>query len=156
MIETIGDPDLTALYVFWARKCAGRVMPRRGDIDPAEIPALLPLVFLVEIHRPLRFRFRLVGSAICGRWGRDHTGTWLDELECDGEQTKILQEYAAVAETGTPRLDVEEFINEHGRYLHYRRLLLPLSEDGRTPDMLFGGQKAIGIDGYQVSLPKWI
>ena len=156
MLEKIDDPDLTALYAYWAGKCGQRAMPCRDDIDLSEIPSLLRHVFIVEIHRPirLRFRFRLVGSAICARWGQDLTDRWLDKLDCDGERNTILRQYAAVAETGEPRFDIEEFVSEHGRYLHYRRLLLPLSDDGGMPNMLFGGQKSIGIDGYQVSVPN--
>jgi len=156
MIETIDDSDLAALYAYWAGKCGDRAMPRRFDIDPAEIRSLLPHIFIAEVHHPLRFRFRLVGSSICERWGENYTGKWLDEMNLDGERTTVLDQFSSVARTGKPRLDVEEFVNEQRRYLHYRRLLLPLSEDGLTPNLLFGGQKTVGIDGYQVSVPKWI
>jgi hypothetical protein len=54
-----------------------------------------------------------------------------------------------------PRVDKEEFVNESGLYLHYRRLLLPLSEKGESPNMLIGIQKAIGMDGYMAAVPKW-
>jgi hypothetical protein len=149
------DPNLTALHEYWASKCRGREMPRRADIEPAEIPALLPIVFLIEIHEPMRFRFRLIGSAICDRWNENNVGKWLDEVAHDGEIATVLGQYASAVRSGTPRYDTEEFVNENGQYLHYRRLLLPLSEDGHTPNMLIGGQNAIGIDGYKWPLPKW-
>jgi hypothetical protein len=74
MVKTVDDPDLTALHAYWTGKCGSRAMPRRVDIDPTEIPSLLPHIFIVEIHPPLRFRFRLVGSAICERWGGEPHG----------------------------------------------------------------------------------
>lgn len=154
--EAITDTDLLILHAYWTAKRGSRAMPRRADIDPSEIRSQLPHVFLADIHHPLRFRFRLVGTAICARWGEDATWKFLDELDLDGERAKVLEQYASVVRTKRPSFDAEEFVNEHGRYLHYRRLLLPLSEDGVTPNMLFGGQKAIGIDGYQVPIPKWI
>jgi hypothetical protein len=107
----------------------------------------------------LRFRFRLVGSSICQRWHEDFTGKYLDELAFDGELAAVTKQFASVARTGEPRADLEEFVNEHNRYLHYRRLLLPLSDGGTMPTMLFGIQKAIGIDGYLVAaprVPKWM
>jgi hypothetical protein len=155
-LATIGDPELAALHAYWTGKCGTRAMPRRADIDPTEIPLLLPHVFIAEIHQSLRFRFRLVGTAICKRWKEDYTGKWLEELHLGGQRTTVLEQYASVARTGTPRFDIAEFVNEQGRYLHYRRLLLPLSEDGHTPNMLLGGQTAVGIDGYEVSAPRWM
>jgi two-component system, sensor histidine kinase PdtaS len=152
----VGDPELEALYAYWIRQCVNRPMPRRADINPKGIVSLLPQVFIVDICQPLRFRFRLVGSAICDRWHDDLTGKWLDELKFDGELKTVLQQYASVARTGIPRVDKEEFVNEEGRYLHYRRLLLPLSEDGQKPNMLIGIQKAIGIDGYKIAAPNWM
>jgi len=100
----------------------------------------------------------LVGSSICQRWHEDFTGKWLDELAFDGELGTVIEQFASVARTGAPRVDIEEFVNEDSRYLHYRRLLLPLSDD-ETPTMLFGIQKAIGMDGYLVAaprVPKWM
>jgi len=133
-------------------------MPRRADIHPKHIVSLLPEVFIADICQPLRFRFRLVGSSICQRWHEDFTGKWLDELAFDGELGTVIEQFASVARTGAPRVDIEEFVNEDSRYLHYRRLLLPLSDD-ETPTMLFGIQKAIGMDGYLVAaprVPKWM
>ena len=155
-LTTTDDPDLMALCAYWTGKCGSRAMPRRADINPREIVSLLPHIMIVEIHEPLRFCFRLVGTKICERWGENHTGKWLDELDFDGERLAVLGQYASVARTGAPRFDVEEFVNGGGRYLHYRRLLLPLSEDGFTPNMLLGAQKAIGVEGYQRSVPKWL
>lgn len=153
--EATEDPDLTALCSYWAAKCAGRKMPRRSDIDPTEIPLLLPHVFITEVHQPLRFRFRLVGTAICDRWNENYSGKWLDELALGEDREAVLRQYERAWRSAAPSFDSAEFTNELGRYLHYRRLLLPLSDDGNTPNMLLGAQKAIGVDGYQVPLPKW-
>ena len=154
--QVIEDPDLATLYAYWVARCGSRPMPCRADIDPRDIASVIPLVFIVDICEPLRFRFRLVGTAICDRWHEDLTGRWLDELCFDGELTTVLEQYASVARTGIPRIDKEEFVNEESRYLHYQRLLLPLSEEGGMPNMLIGVQKAIGMDGYLTAVPKWM
>jgi hypothetical protein len=156
MLRMAGDPDLTTLFEYWTSKRAGRAMPRRSDINPGQIRSLLPNIFIMEIHYPLRFRFRLIGTMICQRWHEDNTGKWLDELDYDGSREVVLEQYATIARTGTPRCDIADFVGDKGRYLHYRRLLLPLSEDGIIPNMLLGMQKAIGLDGFKVAVPKWI
>jgi len=155
MIEAISDPDLAVLYDYWDLKRGSRRMPRRAEIDPSDFLPVLPHVFIAEVHPPGRFRFRLVGTAICERWGENYTGKWLDELALDRERDNILSQYERALRTASPRFDAAEFTNEHGRYLHYHRLLLPLSEDDQRPNLLLGAQKAIGIEGYQVPLPKW-
>jgi len=154
--EPFDDPDLGILYEYWALQRGTRSMPCRADINPRDIAAVMPLVFIADIFQPMRFRFRLVGTTICDRWHEDLTGRWLDELCFDGELDAVLEQYASVARTGTPRIDKEEFINEETRYLHYQRMLLPLSEDGQVPNMLIGIQKAIGIDGYLTPFRQWM
>ena len=49
------------LYRYWLKKRGSGAMPSRSDIDPADIPALLPYVSLVHKVGG-EFRFRLVGS----------------------------------------------------------------------------------------------
>jgi PAS domain len=47
-------------------------MPARSDIDPADIPALLPYVSIFHEAQGW-FRYRLVGTAIAEQIGRIHT-----------------------------------------------------------------------------------
>ena len=150
------DPHLTALRAYWTEKRGSRTMPQRADINPREIVPLLPHIMILEIQEPLRFCFRLVGTKICERCGKNHTGKWLDELDFDGSRALVLAQYGSVARTGVPQYAIDEFVNDEGRYLHYQRLLLPLSDDGLSPTMLLGMQKAIGVEGYQRSVPKWM
>jgi hypothetical protein len=137
------DPALTALYIYWAAKCAGRRMPSRADIDPSEIRTFLPDLFLAEIHLPLRFRLRLVGTRICERWGADPTGCWLDELPLDGARAEILEPFEQTARNGIVRHGAHEFMSGTGRYLRYRQILLPLSADGQSANVLLGCQKGV-------------
>ncbi len=156
-IDDISDPDLRLLHSYWLSKRGSRRMPRRAEIDPVDIPTLLPLVFLVDVRqRPLRFRFRLIGTAICARWGGDATWKYLDQLDLDGEREVVLRQYAAVVETGKPRFDVEVITTDDGRDVRYERLLLPLSEDDATPNILLGGQHGIGVEGFQIHGHRWL
>ena len=52
-------------------------MPARSDLDPAEIPILLPFVLLVEKAAGDRLRYRLVGTAVVNEVGRDLTGDFV-------------------------------------------------------------------------------
>jgi hypothetical protein len=139
MIEPT-HPQLRALLGYWLKKKGERRAPTRADIDPSEIVPLLPHVGLVDVVRdPLRFRFRLVGTAIAAGYGRDITGSFLDEVDLDRHEQEIIAEYARVIETWEPACARWEYVRRDGRYVAYERMVLPLSSDGKTVDMLFGG-----------------
>lgn len=145
---SIKDPDLCRLYAYWADKRGDRLFPARRDIDPSEIKSLLPYVMLVDVLRePLDFRIRLAGTEIVSRFGEELTGRLLAQIDLDGEAVSIFDCYASVVDSGEPRLDEEEFVRNDGRYMHYARLLLPLSNDQKGVDILLVGHKAIGPDG---------
>lgn len=147
--QSIGDPDLRRLYAYWAELRGDRRWPARKDVDPAEIKALLPYIMLVDVQRdPLDFRVRLTGTEIVSRFGEELTGRRLGDIDMDGEATSIFKCYADAATSGEPRLDEEEFVRNDGRYMHYYRLLLPLSGDGTAVDMLLVGHRAIAADGH--------
>src|SRR5690242_6639940 len=63
-------------FRYWLGKCTAGRAPRRRDLLPDEIPALLRYVFLVDVTtEPLTFRFRLVGTEIGRLAAREHTGS---------------------------------------------------------------------------------
>jgi hypothetical protein len=119
---------LKKLHGYWLAKKQHRLAPARTDIDPAELRHMLPYLFMVDVeNRPLRYRFRLVGTAIVSSFGLDITGRYLDEVG-----------FRVVA-TGEPSCHQVHFTRGNGRFLAYERLILPLSSDGRSVDMLLGG-----------------
>ena len=79
------------LYDYWralSQRCGG--IPQRDDLDPAEIPSLLPFVFIVEkLPEGGRYRFRLSGTAIREIMGWENTGRHLDEL-LEGEDLRYV------------------------------------------------------------------
>ncbi len=144
----INDPDLRHLHAYWTGLKGDRCCPTRSDLDPAEIKSILPYVMLVDVQRdPLDFRIRLTGTEIVSRFGEELTGRMLRDIDLDGESDSIFDCYASVVDSMEPRLDEEEYVRHDGRYMHYARLLLPLSHDGERVDILLIGHKAIGPDG---------
>jgi hypothetical protein len=49
-------------------------MPRRADLDPTEIPKLLPDVMLVDVLPSGRYRYRLIGTGNARAHGVNATG----------------------------------------------------------------------------------
>ena len=131
---------LKKLLAYWLEKKGDRRAPGRVDIDPLEIVRLLPHVIMIDVERsPPRFRYRLVGTEIVKQLGRDLTGRYLDQLEHNPRIDAIAAEYARVASWGAPICATWEYTRDDGRFIRYERLALPLSSDGKTVDVLFGG-----------------
>jgi len=146
--DEITHPTLVAIYRYWDSKRRGRVMPQRPDIDPTEIARLLPHIFMVDVERdPLRFRYRLIGTAICEFLGRDFTGRIVDATNYPPEQAAELQKiYGAVVETARPVACKGTIFYVPGReWLLTEAILLPLSKDGINVNIILGGQIAFRL-----------
>ncbi|HEX7005587.1 MAG TPA: PAS domain-containing protein [Alphaproteobacteria bacterium] len=131
---------LKQLYAYWLAKRGDRRAPSRADIDPIEIAAQLPYVVLVDVeHDPLRLRFRLIGTAVVKGFNQDLTGRYFDEIAHTPEQRALNERLVAVATWGPPLCAMLDYTHKDGRFVRYERLALPLSSDGATVDMLFGG-----------------
>ena len=66
-------------------------MPSRLDIDPVEIPALLPYVMLIDVVKPLNFRYRLIGTEARSIMRRNYTGQLFSEIDGKGESSLLWQ-----------------------------------------------------------------
>jgi hypothetical protein len=131
---------LKQLEAYWRAKKGDRRAPARADLDPIEIPALMPHLLLLDVEpASRRLRFRLMGTAVTNGLGRDLTGRYLDELPLNKTQRAMYAEYKRVVESGEPACSTWEYSRADGRHVRFERLVLPLSSDGETIDMLLGG-----------------
>lgn len=141
---------LADLLRYWQLVGQGGV-PSRADIEPADIPRLLSNVFLIDVQRaPIRFRVRLCGTAVDRLLGRNFTGCYLDDMTVGYFERDILLDYAEVVLHKRPKVARRGILTGNGSWLHYQRLLLPLSSDGWAVDKLLGGlygQSAADVRG---------
>ncbi|HYM02237.1 MAG TPA: PAS domain-containing protein [Stellaceae bacterium] len=127
------------LYAYWLSvHPAGGGLPGRQHVDPAALPSLLPNIWLVDVQRePLRFRYRLFGTAQVTVVGSDLTGQWLDEAHPTFLTSVAYAQFVAAVERGEPGYrSGHPFIIVPKDYLMMERLILPLARDGTTVDML--------------------
>ncbi len=127
-------PETVLLYNYWRSKCGNRRMPRRADIDPAEIPPrLLPCLSIVDVvDDARRYVYRLVGTADVQVRGSDPTGKSVSEGFFGPDADDALHCYDVVCATRAPLLDPTPFTASNGRYATEETIFLPLSEDGET------------------------
>jgi hypothetical protein len=123
------------LYRYWLWKRGVRIMPARGDINPADIAPLLPYLMIVERAGDL-FRYRQVGSGIAEAVGHDATGitvgTYIAAPETAAEVRAIFERVFTAA---GPVFVTGEFIHKAVAKINMSLLTAPLSEDGVVVDM---------------------
>lgn len=131
---------LRALHSYWLSKKGSRIAPPRAAIWPDELRALLPNIALVEvIGTPPRFRFRLFGSNLVDAYGEDITGRFADEVDLDGIGCRIHDDATSVVRERRASVAQIAYKTGDGRHLQYERVLLPLSDDGETVNMILIG-----------------
>lgn len=127
-------PKIAAIVDYWRSRHQGGELPGRQHIDPADIPSLLPNIWLMDVTRnPIRFRMRLVGTRIVAYAGEDNTGCWIDEKWPDYDDSPLRQ----VVDSRAPGWwrGPSQFRPEK-TYVELERVRLPLARDGSTVDMI--------------------
>ena len=138
MRDRISDPVLRELYEYWRAKTAGRRMPDRGDIEPAEIAPLLPHLLIWEVLETGGYRCRLAGTKIVEVHRREITGLTTVELH-GAAGAHIEAEYDLVVREAAPHYVERSMVWYHQDYRHYKRLLLPLTKGGGRCERILAG-----------------
>ena len=134
-------PVLRHLLAYWEAKRGARAMPARRDLDPTEIPRLLPYLLLTDVLPDGGYRYRLVGTEVERSFGASMTGKRIDELMFGDYLAYMSGLYRRVVETRQPLFSGSRYGGVHGQSpLFTERLMLPLSSDGETVDMVLSAQ----------------
>ncbi|MDO9127621.1 MAG: PAS domain-containing protein [Parvibaculum sp.] len=124
-------PPLPVLISYWDRKRGAREMPAPADIDPVEIPRLLPWLVLADVtYDPLDMRYRLMGTHVVEMGGVNRTGQSLRE---NHEGEALAERLAALERLLATRGPVAlgGRLDWLGRgYRRFQCVHLPLSADG--------------------------
>jgi hypothetical protein len=125
-------PDILRMLAYWEGKLHGRTMPRRSDIDPAELIGLLPNIMLVDVVADeRRFVYRLVGTGEVLLRGNDPTGKSVREGYFAASPEDAEARYIRVCTTRAPYYEVDDF-QVLDRYICEANLFLPLSDDDKV------------------------
>jgi hypothetical protein len=144
----ISDGRLQAAFDYWRRIAAGKVLPRRRDLDPIDIPRLLPHVMLIEVHPDGRYRYRLIGTANAQEQGMNATGLFVDEALKGEYKAHVLRLYDECVRTRRPLYSESLFLSSAGGAIerYTKVLFMPLSDDGTTVNQVFVAQVFLYVD----------
>ena len=148
MVDTDTDTDAIAATLrydclrqalaYWESKRRGRRMPARRDLDPIEMPRLLPWVLLLDVLRdPLDIRYRLVGTEVVAIARRDFTGARFSALPGKGPDSVVWDNCMTVVRSRAPFSRLPPYEGPRDDIERGQNLLLPLSSDGVDVDMIF-------------------
>jgi hypothetical protein len=114
-------------------------MQARADFNPFDLKAQLGHLILVDVeHPPIRFRYRLVGTSITQVLRREVTGRYFEEVYEEPRLTALIQAFSWVVDRRSP-LRIFSRTGHPGNPVYvYDCLLLPLSADGKTVNIVLG------------------
>lgn len=152
------DAVLQQTLEYWQRMRGQRQMPTRKDLDPADIPRLLRKLMLADVTSDVtsdvtpgetgimtraaarsegpQIRVRLVGTEVVGRFGYELTGYCLSEIDYGNQSDEIASLYREAVASAQPQFARIEFWQGSNRRMRMQHLLLPLSDDGKTVNMI--------------------
>jgi hypothetical protein len=139
-MSVIASPELQRLYDDWDARRGNRELPSRDDFDPLELTYILGRLNLVDaLYDPVRFRYRVFGGDIAKRFGFEMTGRIVDDYFAPEYRAMVQRRYTDAVAARRPIAARFSRRSIDQRQYYYESLVLPLSRDGSTIDMLMAG-----------------
>ncbi|NIA69832.1 PAS domain-containing protein [Pelagibius litoralis] len=146
-LNQLGEPLLVELYQYWLARCDGRRAPARADIDPIDIPKLLPYVTLTEVLGDgARFRYRLAGTKVEERFGCSLTNCFVEDLMQGAYLTYVQDLYKKLLASFAPLYSESSFGLDRTPTFRAKRLMLPLSDNQQSANMVLSGMLYVPAD----------
>jgi hypothetical protein len=125
------------LFDYWRRSAGRRRMPARSDLDPVEVPKLLPHLGLIDVRKGMdQACFSLTGTRWHDIYGQEITGKRIADVfsgDCAEYWRGI---HARVVVEGLPLHGVVRGPADGRDHVVLCWLRLPLSEDGGRVDRI--------------------
>ena len=135
--ETIRSARLRALLRYWVEKSAGLTMPFRRQIEPIEIPGILPITLLADVT-PAGARMRLLGTEATNAYGSEIRNCLVSDIQF-GEFTVSWQDaFSRVVQSARPAYATGTY-NRGAEFCRVETVLTPLTKDGSSISQIFGG-----------------
>lgn len=151
-LAQVDDQRLIDTYCYWDRLRGARFAPAYAEVDPVDIPKLLRYLLVTDVEsgpEGRRYRYRLCGTEVEQHFGRAMKGCYIDTLMEGGYRSYIEGLYDRLVNERSPVYSVSSY---EERLLQTKRLMLPLSSDGQTVDMVLSAQVFIRSSGLPNSV----
>ena len=141
-------------YNYWVSLLAGRDFPSIDDLEPADLGDFAPNSVLLDFtsgHEDPAAQY--IGAAIRQECGLDENVRRLADIPSGSLLSRLTDNYMQIIANRAPVGFEAEFVNERGKLICYRGILMPFSSDGDTIDFIYGvmNWKAADIQGEENS-----
>lgn len=135
------SPAVLELHTFLQKISPDDGLPSRRDVDPTDVPNLLPHLMIIELGTGIeQHRYRLAGSNVAASAGLDYTGkrlidvhpTLVERPESHAFIEEIRESRLPHWYNGPPRAD------HRNKVVRIQNLIAPMSENGKSIDSLLG------------------
>lgn len=126
------------LYAYWNEIRGERLAPRRFEIEPSRISAILPDSFVLERVDTATSRFRLAGTRICEAFAAEFRGLNIMDMFGAEDRITLERQLSVIARQGAVGLFVVTSETASGKSVRLEMLLLPLVHTREIVDRFLG------------------
>lgn len=136
-VEELRSPVTRKALRYWRSRCDGDRLPRRQDIDPAELKSILPnMCMLAVLDDGKDYLFRLLGTRMREFLSDDYTGRKLSEVEALQPSEKLVENFSTCLTTRQPILANTPYVGPKKEIAELEDIIMPLSDCGTVVDRL--------------------
>jgi hypothetical protein len=136
------------LYAYWNELRAGRLAPKRLEIEPSRIGSILAETFMLERESASSYRFRLAGTRLCEVLGSELRGTNLLDGWSGSDRAALAGHLTATCEQGAVTLLTLE-AGEGARRVQMEAVFLPLIQPEEKVGRVLGAMSPL-------TSPHWL
>ncbi|WP_366554997.1 PAS domain-containing protein [Aquibaculum sediminis] len=138
-LNEISSPLVLRAYDYWKGKHRNGHLPARADIDPLEIPELLPNVLISQAKQdPFSIVYRLAGTEVVAMNKMDLTGKPLNYgIEQPAWRQYWRDAYWLGCSERRPIFGADTYEYRDREHVNFEWCILPLAQNGVDVDMFF-------------------
>jgi hypothetical protein len=132
---------VSVFHAYWLSKTGASGVPLRNDINPMDIPTVVPWLMILETVESrkdgLIFRYRLAGTGCTEMFGIDYTGKTFGEGLLVAEAERREREFLRIIKDHEPVFSWAPLPIEGRDFITVYRGVFPVSSTGDKVDRIF-------------------
>ncbi len=133
------------MFAYWASRRQGGRLPSRDSISPDHFKRHLPTISLIDVlDGGNDYRLRLAGTGLYGVYGREITGSRLEDVYASPAVSYWRGELDKIVENRRAGVGVHNLAWRGASHLSILWLRMPLASNGVDVDMILGFDVVVG------------